>query len=87
MTNFIANITYTCNNCDQQHAVSDTFADKTTMEFYIYGVVSYLEEHGSNLDLITIDISRDGGKTFTDETECAMTRKSLLKNCSMIMKM
>ena len=72
MTKFIVNITYTCINCILQHAVSDTFADNTTMEFYTYGVVSYLEELGSNLDLITIDISRDGGKTFTDETEPAM---------------
>ena len=72
MTKFIVNITYTCINCSRQHAVSDTFADNTTMEFYTYGVVSYLEELGSNLDLITIDISRDGGKTFTNETEIAM---------------
>ena len=79
MTNFIANINYTCNNCDEQHAVSDTFADEDTMRFYTYGVVSYLKELGSNLDLITIGISRDGGKTFTDETERSMTRMGFKK--------
>lgn len=72
MTNFIANITSTCNVCDQQHVESSTFADETAMRFYTYGVVSYLKDLGDNLDLVIIDFSRDGGETFTDETEIAM---------------
>ena len=83
MTNFIANITYTCNNCDQQHAESGTFASEDVMKFYTYGVVSHLKDIGNNIDLITIDISRDGGKTFTDETEIAMIAMGF-KGCSIL---
>ena len=72
MTNFIAIIAYTCCDCYQQHAESNIFDNEAAMTFYTYGVVSHLKDIGNNIDLITIDISRDGGGTFTNKTEIAM---------------